>query len=462
MRYFIVLFAIFALVVIVYFERLNPDNMTINLSNRTSYDISTVGFFLFSFALGAFIVILFTLLRDARVMFQTWRTRQRERMDARVQEIFSKGLYAYLAGKYDQAISFFRDIMKIEPNHFYTLLRIGDAYQHERNYSEAIKFHRKAKKIDEKNLEAQFALAKDYVLTGSYEEAISIIQDIIKKDSSNVEALIRLRDIYIKIARWDGAHETQGRIVKHRKDNIEDIKLLMGLRYEFAKYLYNKGEKEKSKKLLKGVIRADKDFIPAYLTLGDMLVEAGEKSEASDLWEKGYYMNYNEILLHKLEDFYLHQGEPEKIIWIYKKAISLNTNDVTLKFYLGKLYYRLEMLDEAFEILSELEGIESAMPELYKLLGNIYERKEEFTRAIAEFKKALGLRKRVMVPYYCPVCDYHTYEWSGRCPRCGGWNTFTVSPVYIKKDVYPLRGKKVSNTRLERTYNKDSVEWSGA
>lgn len=452
MRYIVTLFAIFVIGVIVYFDRLNHDSVTIYITATTSYSISMVGFFLFSFAIGAFIVILFTLLRDAKTIFQDWRNRQRERIDARVQEIFTRGLYAYLSGKYDQAISFFRDIMKIEPNHFYTLLRTGDAYVQERNYSEAIRFHKRARKIDEKSLEAQFALANDYVLSGSNDEAVSIIQEIIKKDSSNIEALVRLRDVYIKMGRWDGAHEAQGRIVKHRKDNFEDMKLLMGLRYEFARSLYNKGEKDKSKRLLKTIIRSDKDFIPAYITLGDMLIEEGDGSGAADMWERGYYLNYSEILLHKLEDYYLHQGEPENIIWIYKKAVSLNPDNSSLRFYLGKLYYRLEMLDEAFEMLSELEGTEGAMPELFKLLGNIYERKEEYGRAIAEFKKALGLRKRVMVPYYCPVCDYHSYEWSGRCPRCGGWNTFTVSPIYIKKEIHASRGRRLQGSKLEPSF----------
>lgn len=462
MRYIVAIFVIAAIVIIAYFSSLNPDSVTVNLSSTASYSVSMVGFFLFSFALGAFIVILFTLLRDARTIFKDWRSRQRERIDARVQEIFSKGLYAYLSGKYDQAISFFRDILRIEPNHFHTLLRIGDVYLQERNYSEAIRYHKRARKLDEKSLEAPFALANDYVLSGSYEEAAAVLQEIVKKDSSNVEALIRLRDVYIKMGRWDGAHEIQGRVVKHRKDKLEDMKLLMGLRYEFAKLLFNRGERDKGEKLLKAITRADKDFIPAYVTLGDMLVESGEGPEAADLWEKGYYLNYNEILLHKLEDFYLRQGEPEKIIWIYKKAISLYPDNTALRFYLGKLYYRLEMLDEAYEILSELEGIESAMPELYKLLGNIYERKEEYGMALAEFKKALGLRKRVMVPYYCPLCDYHTYEWSGRCSRCGEWNTFTVSPIYIKKDRFIYKGKKAQGPKLEPSYKNSGIEWSGA
>ena len=341
MRFVFALFAIFAIVIVVYFDRFNPTTITVNLSSEYSYTISMVGFFLFSFALGGFIVILFTLLRDAKNIFLEWRNRQRQRVDARVQETFSKGLYAYLSGKYDHAISFFRDIIKIEPNHFYTLLRIGDAYLQEHNYSEAIRFHKRAKKVDEKSLEAQFALANDYVQSGSYDEAVSVVQEAVKKDSSNIEALVRLRDIYIKMGKWDGAHETEGRIVKHRKDNLKDIKLLMGLRYEFAKVLYNKGEREKGKKLLKAIIRADKDFVPAFVTLGNMLAEEGEGGEAVDLWEKAYYMNYSEILLHKMEDYYLEQGEPEKIIWIYKKAISINPDNPALKFYLGKLYYRL-------------------------------------------------------------------------------------------------------------------------
>lgn len=458
MRLIFALFAVFAIVIVLYFDRLNPEAVTINLSSNYSYTISMVGFFLLSFALGSVIVILFTLLRDAKNIFLDWRNRQRQKVEARVQETFSKGLYAYLSGKYDQAISFFRDIMKVEPNHFYTLLRIGDAYQQERNYSEAIKFHKRAKKVDEKSLEAQFALANDYVLSASYDEAVSVIQEVIKKDSSNIEALVRLRDIYIKTGKWDGAHELQGRVVKHRKESIEDLRLLMGLRYEFARVLFNRGDRGKSKKLLKGIIRADKDFIPAYVTLGDIFVEEGDGGEAADLWEKGYYMNYSEILLHKLEDFYLQLGEPEKIIWIYKKAISLNPQNPALKFYLGKLYYRLEMLDEAFDILAELEGTESSMPELYKLLGTIYERKEELGKAVAEFKKALGLRKRVVVPYFCPFCDCHTYEWSGRCPRCGAWNSFTVSPVHLKKDTYPATRNKWKNNKLEPVY-KDSIEW---
>jgi hypothetical protein len=49
-------------------------------------------------------------------------------------------------------------------------------------------------------------------------------------------------------------------------------------------------------------------------------------------------------------------------------------------------------------------------------------------QAVAELKKALGFKKRVVVPYVCTHCQHETVEWSGRCRRCGLWNTYVALP----------------------------------
>ena len=458
MRYLITLLAIVIIAFTVYLDRLNPGTVTVKFTSNVSYTISTVGFFLVSFAFGAFIVLIVTAFKDIKGLFHRWKERQREKIENKVKETYSKGLYAYLAGKYDQAISFFRDVLKLNPNHFYALLYTGNIYGREKKYDEAIKFHRKARRIDERNLEATYALVEDYINTEAYDEAINILQEVIKKDNTNMETLSRLRDIYIQTERWSGAHEIQGRILKHRKDNTREEELLMALRYEFAKELYEKGEVEKSKKLLRGITKNNKSFIPAFILLGDILVESKQEEEAVELWEKAYGANHNEILLLKLEDYFMKQGNPENIIWIYKKALSATPENTAAKFYLGRLYYRLEMLDEAFETLSEIETLEDEMPDLHKLLGNIYERKEDYEKAIREFKKALGISKQVAVAYYCPLCDYHTFQWSGRCPRCGRWNTFTASPIYMKRSSPAI--KKTKDMYAIAPF-KEKVEWSG-
>jgi predicted ATP-dependent serine protease len=48
--------------------------------------------------------------------------------------------------------------------------------------------------------------------------------------------------------------------------------------------------------------------------------------------------------------------------------------------------------------------------------------------AIEELKRALRFKKRVVVPYLCTHCQDESTDWSGRCRRCGLWNTYVALP----------------------------------
>ena len=175
------------------------------------------------------------------------------------------------------------------------------------------------------------------------------------------------------------------------------------------------------------MIKLDKDFIPGYLGLGEVYLEEHKPKDAAELWEKAYKMTSSNLLLLRLEDLYLKQGEPGKAIEIYKQAVSWKPQDIALKFFLGKLFYRLEMIDEAFDTLSSVDWGDKELPDVHKLLGNIYLRRGSLGLAATEFKKALGFRKQIIIPYVCSNCELRTTEWSGRCPNCGKWNTFEVN-----------------------------------
>ena len=50
------------------------------------------------------------------------------------------------------------------------------------------------------------------------------------------------------------------------------------------------------------------------------------------------------------------------------------------QFYLGKLYYRLEMVDEAFDILSTVEGPQDQLVDYHKIMANLFLRKQHMNR----------------------------------------------------------------------------------
>ncbi|MGH7165244.1 MAG: hypothetical protein ACREIS_06945, partial [Nitrospiraceae bacterium] len=138
---------------------------------------------------------------------------------------------------------------------------------------------------------------------------------------------------------------------------------------------------------------------------------------------------------------------PGEIIRVYQEAVQRNPQDPVLKFYLGKLYYRLEMIDEAFDLLSNLDGPPDQMSDLHKILANLYLRKQHMEEAVEELKKALGLKKRVIVPYVCTQCELESIEWSGRCRRCGQWNTFVVRPWVDPSSSTSQPGDRAVETR---------------
>ncbi len=424
MLFFLMLLVIFAL------HEFNPGTISVNLLPTRSYEISKSTFFLVSLSVGAGIILFLYLLRDVKRFLRGLRVQREQKRRLKIQELYTKALNSMLAKRNLEASSFFQKVLAIDPNHVDTLLRMGICKLREKNPQEAILVHQKALGLDPDNQEVLFSLAVDYEETKRFEEALSMYKKILSKDPFNLTALIRMRDLYQRLGHWEELYETQRKLVANPlmpSEQEVEHRRLVGFKYELGRSLLEAGDLEKAKKTFRGAIKLDKDFVPAYLGLGEVYLEEGKISNAAELWEKSYKMTSSTLLLLRLEDLYLKQGEPGRAIEIYTQAVNWKPQDNRLKFFLGKLYYRLEMVDEAFDILSTVDWGDKDFPDVHKLLGNIYLRRGSLGLAASEFKKALGFRKQIIIPYTCSNCDLRTTDWSGRCPNCGKWNTFAVN-----------------------------------
>lgn len=430
MRYIITVLVILTAVFVLLIVEFNQGTVSVNVTPSKVVELSKASFFLISLLTGASLVFLLYFMRDIRRFLRGLRVQREQKKRTKVQELYTKGLNALLAKRNPDAIAFFQKVLSLDPNHVDTLLRLGIAQVREKNLQEATRLHLKAWNLDRHNQEVMFSLAADYEEAKRFDEAIKMYREILDKDRSNITALIRLRDLYHRLNQWEELSETQARLLSNplatQELDVEHRKLI-GFRYELGRSCLESGDLEKAKKIFRGVIKLDKDFIPAYLGLGEVYLEEGKSKEAGTLWEKSYTMTSSILLLHRLEDLYLRQGEPGKAIEAYQHAVTAKPQDMALKFFLGKLYYRLEMVDEAFDTLTSVDWGDRDYADVHKLLGNIYLRRGSLGLAASEFKKALRFRKQVIVPYVCTNCQYDTIEWAGRCPNCGKWNTFGVN-----------------------------------
>lgn len=405
----------------------NKETITVTIPFSAIYEVPKFAVVLFSIAVGILVSLIFFAIRDTKKFIDNWQYQKKQKQDIKVQGLYSKAVNAILAHNEDAAREALEDILAEEPDHIDALLRLGDTYAAEEDFQKANSYYQKARMIDPRNLETLFAMENALEKTGRWADALKYIEDILEIDEDNLTAMYRKRDILEKQGRWDDLVYLQKSILKNEhneKDKKREHQNLIGYEYEYGRHSLENNQLEKAKKACKTVLRIDKDFVPATLGLAEVMLREGESEEAVNLLEKSYENNSSKIVLARLEDLLITIGEPARLITIYKEGITRNPNDPVTRFFLGKLYYRLEMIDDAFETLSGMDTLGVAYPELHQLLGNIYLRRNLPEKAASEYKKVIDVRKPLRLPYCCGKCGASSDEWSGRCPKCRQWDTF--------------------------------------
>ena len=414
-----------------YFRELNPGTITVHTGPSTQFELSAVTLVVFSMAVGAVLVALAVGMRQTVHVIGNWRSTRLQRRKEKVDALHREGTHAFMSKRTSDAVGLFEKALSIDPNRIDSLLWLGNIYRSESNYAEAIRLHQNAQRIDDRNIEILLELSKDLEGAKRYEDALQSLQKILRIEPDNLTALTRKRDLLIRLEKWSDALEIQHRMAKANLPESErrtEAQLLTGCMYEVGRQLLERGHADKARRYFRGAIKKDRTFLPAYIGLGEVLIREGKTKDAVEILKKVYAKTRIVIILHRLEELFLEQGEPGEIIRTYQDALQQDPNNTILQFYLGKLYYRLEMVDEAFDILSTVEGPQDQLVDYHKIMANLFLRKQHMEQAVVELKKALQFKKRVVVPYVCTACQQETTEWSGRCRRCGNWNTFVALP----------------------------------
>ena len=433
MRFFIWVFTLIAAIVAaVRFGDLNPDPITINLPlKQSALEVTPIYLVLTCIAAGALAVVMLVGVREIRSHILNWRSTQRRKREEKLQSYYADGVLAALSRRTHEAISQLQKVLALDPNHTRALLALGNIFRREKHHNEAIRLHRKARFLEEGNMEILLALARDLEDARRFDEAIQTLEDVLKLDGTNPTALQRIRDIHIRNEKWKDAHAVQERLLKAGLPEAEvraANQVLTGLKYELGRQYMERGDREQARRCYKDAIKLDKGFLPARIGFGETLIREGKLRQAAESWEKSYVKTGNPIFLQRLEDLYLEMGEPGEMLRIYQQALAKRRNDPALKLALGKLYYRLEMIDDAFDLLSTLDGIPDPTGDLPQIMASLHIRKGDTETALMEMQEVIGRSRAGVTQLACSACRYETREWSGRCPACGRWNTMAVTP----------------------------------
>jgi lipopolysaccharide biosynthesis regulator YciM len=381
-------------------------------------------------SIGVVITLLAGLSREASVTVERWRRKKATRRSEEIEEGYSRGLAAVLEGREEEALGNFRAVLELDSRHFNTLLKLGEVLRHQGRYDDAIEYHRKAHHLKEDDTRPLYELVEDYEARGDLERARTVLGRIIAIKKHSVSAWRKLRSLHMKERSWTKALEAQEQVEKHSNTSdprdAADRRVGRGIRYEMAVDRLNEGKARDAVSAFRRLLKDDPQFIPAYVRLGEALRQDGQDREAIEAWTGGFEATGSPIFLTVLEEHYLQLEQPLAAIEALKRSISRARKDTVPRFYLGKLYFRLEMLDDALAVLSSLEGRASYAPTLHYLLGRIHERRKNHREATIEYRKVIKEMELVQLEYRCRSCGTTSMEWSDRCASCGEWNTVEV------------------------------------
>ncbi len=393
-------------------------------------DLSTL--MISSFVLGALLVFISTLARDAKRAIEGYQLTRQKRKSESLREEFNKGMDEFLLGNFSKAKTLFIEFLKKDPSRIDLYFRLSEISLKEGNDEEALSWLERARLLDLRNVEVLLREADIYQQRRRFNEAIRVLKRAVRIEETHLGALKKLREIYLQTRQLEEAIQIQKAILKHtkeKKNEEEETLFYLGLKYEYANGLLARGgekDLEEALKVAKDIIRERKTFEPGFVLLGDIYLRKGKWTSAGRIWGRSFSRFKSIIFILRLEDLYMKQGDPGTLLKIYQRILRHDPDNWVVSFFYAKLCLRLEMLDEALEEINEISLRVKDFPALHRLLAEIYLHKKDFHRAAQEFEKTFEMEGTTYLPFFCKSCEMESKEWIAYCPKCHQWGTYNI------------------------------------
>jgi lipopolysaccharide biosynthesis regulator YciM len=284
---------------------------------------------------------------------------------------------------------------------------------------------------DDPQAQEAMARAESARTAGHRDEARTMFRYVVQRWPAHAGALHALRDLAIDDRDWDQAIAIQHQIMAlaPTRDRSAEAEWLAVGYYELGRLELARGEAGAAVDHLRAALRADRDFVPAAVALGDALDAGGDAREALRTWERAVETHPALPLLARLERAYREQGRPSRMIALYRVASERAPDDLAVAAALGRVYFELEMLDEAADQFEKLEVRAPDLPVVHAFLGAIFERRGDTREAFEEYRRALRLSHGFDWPHRCAACGASASRWQDRCAACQRWNTLRPAPA---------------------------------
>jgi len=236
---------------------------------------------------------------------------------------------------------------------------------------------------------AMVNLAKVFVAEKNPSEAVNLYEKALAGDSRNFDALNGLINVLVRQKQFDRAHTIINQAFEINAA-LKDTQA--GLHYLNANVFAAQKNTEASEAELKKAIEIDDAYLPAYSAYAAMLAARNQINEAVGQYEKIVERKPSasvHTLIAMLEEARSKPSEAEKH---YRKALELQPNVPIAANNLAWLLAENQgNLDEALALSQSVINGNQTVAGYYDTLGWIYYKKNLYSPAVEQLKKAVTL-----------------------------------------------------------------------
>ncbi len=373
-----------------------------------------------------------SLKRDLALRGERRQQRDAESLD----RSFNRAVDFQADGQWARAATELEAVLAGRPDDFSSLVRYGEVLRRLGRVDEALDIHRRASACYPRSVAALYQLVEDYEVRGETEVAREIRNRVMREfPGLGLDVLRRRRNAALAGRQWSIAAELQQRIDGLLGEATQqaggpalveaqnEIGVRRGLDYQNAVAALEEDRIDEAIERFEGLLAQECRFIPAAIMLGEAELVRDNAEKAIEVWLRGYHETGSPIFLQRIEDHFIERAQPRRAIETLRRLVAEADRDVLLRFFLGRLYYRLEMHDDALKVLEGLSEPLAASPTFHFLIGRIRQRRGESAAALAAFQTCAHCVGVPEVQFQCKVCRVTSSEWSDRCEACGSWNS---------------------------------------
>ncbi len=425
-----ILVGILVVVAVSYLSHQNVELLSERFEITGERSIPLYGVVLAVFLLGFLPVVTVLLVRTLKGDLALRRERRLSREAKSRSGSFRRALDYQADGQWKRASGELAALLAEQPEEFATLLLQGEVLRHQGRVQEALEVHRRASVLYPHSVAVLYQLAEDYHVLGEVEVSRQI-RDRVLRDYPGIglQVLRRRRNAALGAGDWKGASQLQEKIQTLLTDNADadaverENGVRLGLAYQEAVSLLESRRVEEAREHLRRLLDEEPRFVPAAIMLGEAAAVDGDDAKAVAEWRAGYQSTGSPVFLQRIEDHFIESERPLEAIETLHELIAEGGNDLLPRFFLGRLYYRLEMHAEAMRALDGLGERIHSSPTYHLLLARIHERRGELSRAVESYLASVQEAGITAAEYVCGICRAKFSSWQDRCDLCGSWNS---------------------------------------